>query len=115
MSKLSWGEMIVITRFSDEKVKSQVSLFTNKQQCLFINQSHDFMGWHGLKIDYYNEIVLFRLLKLKCTIWLRLKYIPLTAKEDKQESICHIQPHSEYLYMRIAFGCIYVISDLVFR
>ena len=37
---------------SDETVKSRVSLFTNKQQCLFINLSHDFIGCHGLKMDY---------------------------------------------------------------
>ena len=30
--------------FSDEVVKSRVSLFINKQQCLFINLSHDFTG-----------------------------------------------------------------------
>ena len=30
--------------FSDEMVKSRVSLFTNKQPCLFINQSRDFIG-----------------------------------------------------------------------
>ena len=29
---------------SDETVKSGVSLFTNKQQCLFINLSHDYIG-----------------------------------------------------------------------
>ena len=29
---------------NDETVKSGVSLFTNKQQCLFINLSHDYIG-----------------------------------------------------------------------
>ena len=31
-------------KLSDEVVKSRVSLFINKQQCLFTNLSHDFIG-----------------------------------------------------------------------
>ena len=31
-------------KFSCETVKSRVLLFTNKQQCLFINVCHDFIG-----------------------------------------------------------------------